>query len=99
MADSVNNIVIAVPNQVDSGIAPRLVQIADAGERAEKTIVNLKTQLEALGSSGLGSLRSQLENVQGSLGRATTSTGHLTNAMYAAQGASRLLSGQLPTRA
>lgn len=98
MADSVNNIVIAVPNQVDPGIAPRLIQIADAGDRAEKSVTSLKAQMEALNLSG-GSLRSQMESVEGSLGKATASSHNLTNAFYAAQGASRLLSGQLPTRA
>lgn len=99
MADSANNIVISISNGVDSNIAPKLIEIADASERAEKSVGSLKAQLESMGSGGIGSLRSQLESVQGTIGRTASSSHNLTNAFYAAQGASRLLAGQLPTRA
>jgi hypothetical protein len=65
MADTTNNIIIAIPNNVDPGIAPRLIDIGNAADRAEKSVGNLKAQLASVGSSGLGGLLGMLNEVQG----------------------------------
>lgn len=65
MADNTNNIDIAVSNGVDAGIAPRLIQIADASDRAALSVGSLKSQLSSVNLSGLGGLASLLNGVKG----------------------------------
>lgn len=102
MADNTNNIVISVSNGVDSQIAPRLIQIADASERAEKSVGSLKTQLASLNGSSLNGLQSLLQGVQSGSVAASTAQSNLSNAMrqtasgtMAANGALRTLEGSM----
>lgn len=80
MADNINNIDIQVSNGVDAGIAPRLIEIADAADKASLSTGTLKSQLQALGSSGFSSLGSQLKNVASAQQQATQSINSTSSA-------------------
>jgi hypothetical protein len=65
MADSTNNIDIVVKDSVDAAIAPKLIAIADASDRADKSTSSLKAQLQSISLSSLGA---QLGNLGGTTG-------------------------------
>lgn len=93
MADSTNVIDIVVANRVDAQIAPRLISIADASDKAEKSVGSLKSQLASLQSSG-GSLASQLQNVRGTMAQTATATNGLVSANVSAAASLGLLEGR-----
>lgn len=64
MADQSNIIDISLQDKVDAQISVKIIQIADAADRGEKAVGSLKAQLASIASSGLGTLLSQLQNVQ-----------------------------------
>ncbi len=94
MADSSNNIDIAISNNIDVQIAPRLIKIADASDQAEKSVGNLKAQLASLQTGGLGSLASQLKSVQGTLSQTATATNGLVSANVSAAASLGILEGR-----
>jgi len=93
MADSTNIIDIAVSNSVDAQIAPRLISIADASDKAGNSVGNLKSQLASLQSSG-GSLASQLQNVRGTMTQTATATNGLVSANVSAAASMGILEGR-----
>jgi hypothetical protein len=93
MADSTNLIDIAVANNVDPQIAPRLISIADASDKAGTSVGNLKSQLASLQSSG-GSLASQLQNVRGTMAQTATATNGLVSANVSAAASLGILEGR-----
>jgi hypothetical protein len=93
MADSTNTIDIAVSNSVDPQIAPRLISIADASDKAGTSVGNLKSQLASLQSSG-GSLASQLQNVRGTMSQTATATNGLVSANVSAAASLGILEGR-----
>lgn len=78
MADVTNNIDIAVTDSVSPEIAPKLIRIADASDKANQSLGSLKAQLSSLNT---GSLSSQLSSVESSSLAATTAQGSLSAAM------------------
>jgi hypothetical protein len=94
MADQSNTIVIQIKDGVDPQIAPRLISISDASDKAEKSVGNLKAQLSSLHSSGLGSLSSELRNMQGTLAQTVNSTQGMVSANVSAAASMGILEGR-----
>ena len=83
MADSTNNIDITLKDGVDPQIAPKLISIADASDKAEASVGSLKAQLAGLNTSGLGGLAGMLNSVQTSSTRLAASQQTVATAVRA----------------
>jgi hypothetical protein len=83
MADTTNLIDIQVKDGVNAEIAPKLISIADAADRADKSVGSLKAQLTALNSSGLVAMLSVLQGAERGVSGLARAKGTLTEQVKA----------------
>ncbi|HEX4029238.1 MAG TPA: hypothetical protein VHX20_02695 [Terracidiphilus sp.] len=95
MADSTNSIDIVVTDKVAPDIAPRLIRIAEASDKASKSLGSLKTQLASMNTAGIGGLSAALASVQSGSVAASTAQSGLSGAMRQTAGDTTAVNGAL----